>query len=312
VSTKEATLTLENRYSVGTQLWEDQGVRAHLGLDVEHGEPVTVFLFPRGTRAGSRSIAAFHELARRLTAQSHPSLLEVLSFGVCAQGGYLVTADLEGQSLAKLIDRASPAVSAALAAIPELLAGLGAAHAAGFFHGTVRPERVFWCGDRAVLVGLGLAQLDRALERGAAAVELGDEERIAADYAALGALSSSIVKAAAHRVSRPPLPAALGAAHRAPSRTSISLNPLPHQVRGAWPRPSLPPTPALAPPPVRAPAAAAPRRPAPIRRPRFEEEVTDFGRGAASALAPAPWSASAQLLAISGVTLAMVLLILAS
>jgi len=355
------SMSIENRYELGPRLWTEGGVEAYVALDTDSGEPVSAFLFPRARTAAPHALAAFQQLGRRLSTLSHPSLLEVLSIGVADGVGYLIAADIEGTPFARLLERADrPSLGQLLETVPGLLDGLALGHAAGFHHGKLGAERVYLSEGHAVLVGFGLVQLERALEYGAYQLDLGNEDRVGRDRAAVAALSGALVASGAARpsspaarVTKPPVVAAAPAAPPTPALAPAPVAPPPHAAVAVAPRVAAVPARAQAPiggprPPVsRAPLpvqraaslalapVAPPRAPAPRTAPPppvgmpmvqraaigaaqaqakrfpadFEDETTGYGRrfGAAPS---APWSMSAQLLAICSVTLAMAILIL--
>ncbi|MFO0728373.1 MAG: hypothetical protein U1E65_31650 [Myxococcota bacterium] len=342
-------MTIEDRYTLGPRLWAEPGVECYVALDLEAGEPVTVFQFPRAKNARPESITAFLELGRRLAALSHPSLLEILSVGVHERVGYVVAESIDGTAFARLLEReGGPDLARLLETIPGILQALSLAHAQGIYHGAISLERVSLEDGRAVLVGLGLTQLVRALDFGAGRNELGTEHWLTTDRSNLAALTSALVERMAPRTAPRPTPAPRrtpAPPAPAPRPTPVQAAPPPAPVQAVLapppppvripapapvpprtalaprPTPSRPPQSApIAPTPVAAarprgpsmrPAAPAPRIGAPIA-PRaqalvFDDEVTGYGRGIAQA---APWSTSAQLLAVCGVTLLMAILVI--
>src|SRR5688572_11160947 len=91
--------TFEGRYTLSTRLWLESGIEARCALDMHMGEPVTAILFHPPGRPSPAGLAAFEQIAKRLSMISHPAINEVLSFGVEHGTPYLMTRDIEGSSL---------------------------------------------------------------------------------------------------------------------------------------------------------------------------------------------------------------------
>ncbi|MFC5753933.1 hypothetical protein [Actinomadura rugatobispora] len=120
---------------------------------------------------------------------THPAFVTVYDCdrtrdGDGRQVSYIVTAFLDGETLAERIARGTPPVPEALECCAQVAAALAAAHAAGVAHGDLRPEKVFLTPDGVRIVGLGMASHGAPARGGGAAPEAGQ----AADVLALGDL----------------------------------------------------------------------------------------------------------------------------
>jgi len=103
---------------------------------------------------------------------AHPSVCRTFDLTVDADGRRYVTMELlAGPSLADRL-RDGPLPLAEVGAIVDaLIAGLGAAHAAGVIHRDLKPGNVLFAGERAVITDFGLARHE------------GDERASASDFA---------------------------------------------------------------------------------------------------------------------------------
>ena len=103
---------------------------------------------------------------------AHPNVCRTFDLTVDADGRRYVTMELvAGPSLADRL-RDGPLPPAEVGAIVDgLIAGLGAAHAAGVIHRDLKPGNVLFAGDRPVITDFGLARHE------------GDERASASDFA---------------------------------------------------------------------------------------------------------------------------------
>ncbi|MFF5262359.1 hypothetical protein ACFY4C_25765 [Actinomadura viridis] len=99
---------------------------------------------------------------------------------------FIVTAFLDGETLAERVRRAPLPVPAALECCAQTATALAAAHAAGVAHGDLRMEKIFYTPDGVRIVDLGLGVPGEA--------EKGEAE--AADVLALGAVLAGCLERA--------------------------------------------------------------------------------------------------------------------
>ncbi|GAA2401498.1 hypothetical protein GCM10010191_05980 [Actinomadura vinacea] len=117
---------------------------------------------------------------------THPAFVTIYDCDRTRNGdgrlvSYVVTAYLDGETLAERVAREPLPLPEALECCAQVAAGLAAAHAAGVTHGDLRPEKVFLTLDGVRIVDLGMAD-------GAPADTAAVEEEKAADVLALGTL----------------------------------------------------------------------------------------------------------------------------
>jgi len=102
----------------------------------------------------------FQEETRLLASLTHPNVVSVLDAGTVSGHPYLVAERLEGGTLRDRLMPGEPlAADQAVLITRQMLAGLGACHAAGIIHRDVKPENVlFDAGGTLKLVDLGIAR----------------------------------------------------------------------------------------------------------------------------------------------------------
>lgn len=105
--------------------------------------------------------ARFLTEARAPAAIGHPGIVRVLDAGTTAAGEpYFAMERLEGEPLAALMRRGPLPFEEIRRLCREVLAALGAAHAAGFIHRDLKPENVFLCAPQRTvkLLDFGIAK----------------------------------------------------------------------------------------------------------------------------------------------------------
>ncbi len=96
-----------------------------------------------GSGADQTASRRFLSEARAAARVQHPNIVNVVDFGSLPDGRpYLVMELLEGESLAKWMDRGALQPTEALAVARKLATGLAAAHARGVIHADVTPSNV--------------------------------------------------------------------------------------------------------------------------------------------------------------------------
>lgn len=105
-----------------------------------------------------------------LHALRHPNLVEVMDWGVTADGrGYVVMEQLSGRDLREELDaRGALPPSVVIELALQALAGLAALHARGIVHRDVKPANLFLCTNRdggvvVKLLDLGVAKITAEL-----------------------------------------------------------------------------------------------------------------------------------------------------
>ncbi|XVQ14657.1 protein kinase [Spirillospora sp. CA-255316] len=191
----EPGLRLTERYRLVERL--DGGGTGHVwrAWDEALNRPVAVRIpgsaRPGGGGNGRRGTTHARVVDRVVDAVriTHPAFVTVYDCDHTRDGDgrlvyYIVTAFLEGETLAERIARGPLHVQEALECCAQVASALAAAHAAGVVHGDLRAEKVFLTLDGVRIVGLGMDAPGGNGRDGGAAREAGQ----AADVLALGEL----------------------------------------------------------------------------------------------------------------------------
>jgi len=114
-------------------------------VDPVIGKAVAIKVLRPELAGNAESLQRFLSEARAVNAIAHRNIVDVYRFGQLPDGRpYLVMELLRGTSLLQLIiERGSVPAAEACAILEEILAGLGAAHAAGVVHRDLKPSNVY-------------------------------------------------------------------------------------------------------------------------------------------------------------------------
>jgi eukaryotic-like serine/threonine-protein kinase len=115
-------------------------------------------------------VARFHREATVIGRLRHPNVVELVAAGLTEEGRpYLCMELLDGEDLARIVERSGPLSGMqALAILEPLCAALAAAHELGIIHRDVKASNVVVCGAepeakaRVVLLDFGIAKLSDA------------------------------------------------------------------------------------------------------------------------------------------------------
>lgn len=276
---------IEGRYSLGSRFAVDGPVERYFAVDMTAGEPVNVLLFRSAQPPDAAGLDAFNEVAKKLALLSHPGLVEVLSWGEHQSTPYLITSDAEGATLGRMLTRSAKlSVDRALQLLSQTSEALETAHRSGFHHGHLDPNSIVFAGDgRAMVLGVGLEQLTRALDRALGGLLPGDEARAQSDRAALVALSKRLldqpkVAAIPAGASRP-----IAAAKLTPANPVLVTTPPPAQ-QPAFARAIVAKQPLVAAHPVRIQEPKLPPKLIPLSesRPHVTPKLSSIGAGGAA------------------------------
>ncbi len=99
----------------------------------------------RGSDLDASTVERFKREARHAASIHHPNVIEVIDFGVSAEGApYLVMEYLEGDNLAERLARTPPpSIGDVVAWLLDALEGLAAVHDAGILHRDLKPANLF-------------------------------------------------------------------------------------------------------------------------------------------------------------------------
>lgn len=113
--------------------------------DTVTGESVALKLLQGGTHDAAR----FDEEARVLCELHHPGIVRYVAHGVTVDGQrYLAMEWLEGEDLAKRLERAPMTVRESVELVRNVAEALGYAHAQGVVHRDVKPSNLYLLGGR--------------------------------------------------------------------------------------------------------------------------------------------------------------------
>ncbi|MET4429074.1 serine/threonine-protein kinase [Mycolicibacterium sp. 624] len=147
------------RYELRGLLGRGGMAEVQAGWDVRLERPVAVKLLHRALLTDPEHRARFEFEARSAAALNHPNIVVVHDGGEHRGVPYLVMERLPGASLADAVARGPMPPDAVRAVLIDVLAGLGAAHAAGILHRDVKPANVlFGASGEAKLADFGIAK----------------------------------------------------------------------------------------------------------------------------------------------------------
>ena len=156
---------VDERYLIIQRVSESPGVSIYRAWDEKDGsERILWFFEPLWRGSDLRQGTVLAELAR-IHAFAHPFAIEMKGFGAPTDDeAYAAFTPPSGRTLSKALAEGGPIPpEMARPAIAALLDGLAAAHAAGIFHGNLRPDHVAGFDEEPKVLDLGLYSLIRAL-----------------------------------------------------------------------------------------------------------------------------------------------------
>jgi serine/threonine-protein kinase len=157
-------MLFDDRYLLGDALGVGGMGHVYAAQDRHSGRALAVKLLLPELASDPRMVARLREEARVARRVSHPNVARTLDDGVSADGlPYLVMERVPGQPLGDRVRHDGPLSLVRIRAIAgQILAGLGAIHAAGYIHGDVKSDNVLVATDgaaeRATLIDFGLAR----------------------------------------------------------------------------------------------------------------------------------------------------------
>ena len=121
---------------------------------------VAVKVLPRQLSSDPAFAERFEREARTLARLSHPNIVGVFDTGLAGDYSYFVMEYVDGSTLRSLLREGALGPHEALELIPQLCAGLQAAHDQGIVHRDLKPENVLVTDDgRVKITDFGLAKL---------------------------------------------------------------------------------------------------------------------------------------------------------
>jgi serine/threonine protein kinase/Tfp pilus assembly protein PilF len=131
----------------------------------QHGRRVALKVLPEEHSTKENRLRRFRKEARAILALNHPNILTVFEIGESADGYYIATEYIEGETLRQSLWRERPSLDETLGIAIQISMALEAAHAEGIVHRDIKPENVMLREDRFVrdrfvkVLDFGLAKL---------------------------------------------------------------------------------------------------------------------------------------------------------
>ena len=131
------------RYRLQRVVASEGMATVHEAIDTETQQRVALRLFPMDAALGSDARERMRTTALEAVGLQHPGVVELHDFGWDGDNAFVVTAFVEGETLAQYLARAGrlPALQGLSLAL-QLLAALAAAHERGLVHSALNPQHV--------------------------------------------------------------------------------------------------------------------------------------------------------------------------
>ena len=152
---------LEDRYQIDELIAQGGMATVYLGTDLRLGRTVALKVLGRALAMDPNFVERFTQEARAAAALTHPNVVAVHDQGINGGFPFLVMEYVQGRTIRQLMAQSGPFTSAhALEILGAVLAGLSAAHDAGFVHRDIKPENVLITQDGHIKVtDFGLARV---------------------------------------------------------------------------------------------------------------------------------------------------------
>ncbi|MBU6348157.1 MAG: Stk1 family PASTA domain-containing Ser/Thr kinase [Actinomycetales bacterium] len=168
---------LDDRYRIDELIARGGMAAVYRALDLRLGRTVAIKILAPAFTADPGFVDRFILEARSAAALTHPNVVAVHDQGVSGNSPYLVMEYVPGRTIRQLLAVNGAMTSAhALEIMKSVLAGLAAAHDAGFVHRDIKPENVLITDSGLIKVtDFGLARVidDRPVSDSTGAVLLG-------------------------------------------------------------------------------------------------------------------------------------------
>ncbi len=131
--------------------------------DLRLKREVAIKTLPPGFAGDRDRIARFEREARAASALNHPNIVSVHEFGHDAGVSFIVSELVEGETLARVIQRGPLPLRKLIEVSTQICDGLAAAHVAGVVHRDLKPGNIMVTRDgRVKILDFGLARQDHA------------------------------------------------------------------------------------------------------------------------------------------------------
>jgi beta-lactam-binding protein with PASTA domain/tRNA A-37 threonylcarbamoyl transferase component Bud32 len=151
---------LDGRYRVESRIARGGMATVYVATDTRLDRTVALKIMHRELASDADFVRRFIGEAKSVARLSHPNVVGVFDQGSDGEHLYLAMEYVPGRTLRDLLgERGRLPPAEALDVMVPVLAGLGAAHQAGFVHRDVKPENVLiTVGNRVKVVDFGLAR----------------------------------------------------------------------------------------------------------------------------------------------------------
>jgi eukaryotic-like serine/threonine-protein kinase len=152
---------LDDRYSVDELIARGGMATVYRGTDLRLGRTVALKVLGGVLVNDPDFVDRFTQEARATAALTHPNVVAVHDQGISEGFPFLVMEFVQGRTIREVMAQSGPLTSAhALEITSSVLAGLSAAHDAGFVHRDIKPENVLITNDGHIKVtDFGLARV---------------------------------------------------------------------------------------------------------------------------------------------------------
>ncbi|MFM1819581.1 MAG: Two-component serine/threonine-protein kinase with sensor [Actinomycetota bacterium] len=168
---------LENRYQVDELIARGGMANVYRATDLKLGRTVALKILAGSLASDPSFVERFMHEAKASAALMHPNVVAVHDQGLALGFPFLVMEYVPGKTIREVLAAHGPFASAhALEIMKSVLAGLSAAHDAGFVHRDIKPENVLITNDGQIKVtDFGLARVitDQPATSNSGAVLLG-------------------------------------------------------------------------------------------------------------------------------------------
>lgn len=150
---------LENRYQVDELIARGGMANVYRATDLKLGRTVALKILAGSLANDPSFVERFMHEAKASAALMHPNVVAVHDQGLALGFPFLVMEYVPGKTIREVLAAHGPFASAhALEIMKSVLAGLAAAHDAGFVHRDIKPENVLITNDGQIKVtDFGLA-----------------------------------------------------------------------------------------------------------------------------------------------------------
>ncbi len=153
-----------NQYAVVAPIGKGGMGEVWLAEDTRLKRKVALKFLPEEFTTDADRVRRFEQEAQAVSALNHPNIITLFDFGHTAEGYFITTEFVDGQTLrARLREAAGVPVREAIEIVLQICGALAAAHDAGIIHRDIKPENVMLRRDGYVKVlDFGLAKRGEA------------------------------------------------------------------------------------------------------------------------------------------------------